>query len=296
MHFWPSMTWHTEGINVVAPVKWRCLDGLMGAFWEADCQSGARGYYLADDPRIMIFFNDVSDSVRISNQSGDFSQQYRPMTRAIFIPAGVPMWTNIGATHRVTHLNLHMHKDRLLRFLAPSLGRSAALAALRSPVEIEDVEAIEALAKLLVDEISQPSRPAIYAESLANSIVASLLDIPAERNETSEGRLTQGQMNKLMVRLNTRGNGRLSVAEMAGAVGLSESWFSTVFKQTTGKTPLQWQLEKRIELAKKLLMESDLSVANIAAQLDFSDQAHLTKVFRHVAGGTPAAWRRLQAR
>jgi len=43
-----------------------------------------------------------------------------------------------------------------------------------------------------------------------------------------------------------------------------------------------------------LLGESDLPVASIAAQLGFSDQAHLTKVFRQIVGETPAAWRRMQ--
>ena len=101
-------------------------------------------------------------------------------------------------------------------------------------------------------------------------------------------------MNKLISRVNARSDCRLTVAEMAATVGLSESWFSHVFKQTTGKTPLQWQLEKRIALAQKLLLESDLSVAGIAAQLGFSDQAHLTKAFRQIAGETPAIWRRMR--
>ncbi|MGU4174065.1 helix-turn-helix domain-containing protein [Pseudomonas aeruginosa] len=45
--------------------------------------------------------------------------------------------------------------------------------------------------------------------------------------------------------------------------------------------------------AQKLLLEGDLTVADIAAQLGFSDQAHLTKAFRQSVGNTPAAWRRL---
>ena len=49
-----------------------------------------------------------------------------------------------------------------------------------------------------------------------------------------------------------------------------------------------------IDLAQKLLVESELTIADIAAQLGFSDQAHLTKAFRQVVGGTPAAWRRMQ--
>jgi AraC-like DNA-binding protein len=84
---------------------------------------------------------------------------------------------------------------------------------------------------------------------------------------------------------------------MAATVGLSESWFSNVFKQTTGKTPLQWQLGKRIDLARDLLIgNGEVTVAGVAAQLGFTDQAHLTKAFRQIVGETPAAWRRLQQR
>jgi AraC family transcriptional regulator len=289
------MDWKTDGIKVVAPVKWRCLDGLVSVLWEAESQAGASGYYLAEDPRIMIYFDDMSAQVNLSNENGDFVRNYRPMTRAIYIPAGVPMWTTTRSLHRFSHLNLHMHKDRLLRFMSPSIGSSAALAALRRPVEIQNIGPIETLAGLLVDEISTPSRHAVYAESLVGSIVTGLLDIPDGEGRTVNGRLTQAQMNRLTARVDALSDCRLSIAEMAQTVGLSESWFANVFKQTTGKTPLQWQLGKRIELAKKLLMESDLSVAEIAAQLSFSDQAHLTKSFRQITCATPAAWRRMQS-
>jgi AraC-like DNA-binding protein len=288
------MIWRTDGIRVTAPVQWRCLDGLVSVLWEAESQSGANGYYLSADPRIMIFFSDVSSHVRISNRDGDFSQYHRPMTRAVYVPAGVPMWTSSNAAHRFSHLNLHMHKDRLLRFLSPSVGASAALTALRSPVEIQDIGAIEALAGLLAGEIVQPTKHAVFAESLVGSIVTGLLDIPEEGSEQASGRLTQAQMNKLIARVDVLNGSRLTVGEMAAVVGLSESWFANVFKQTTGKTPLQWQLSNRIDLAKKQLLDSDMTVAGIAAQLGFADQAHFTKAFRQLAGDTPAAWRRLQ--
>ncbi len=114
------MVWHTEGIRVVAPVKWRRFDGLVGVFWEAESQAGAKGYYLADDPRIMVFFSDVSSRIRMSNRDGELAQHSRPMTRAVYVPAGVPMWTTSKSTHRFSHLNLHLHRDRLMRFLSPS--------------------------------------------------------------------------------------------------------------------------------------------------------------------------------
>ncbi|AOF92975.1 helix-turn-helix domain protein (plasmid) [Sinorhizobium sp. RAC02] len=288
------MTCYTEGIKVLAPVKWRSLDGLVGVFWDAEGQSGAKGYYLSPDPRIVIFFSDVSPFIQMTNREGGMAAHARPMTRAVYVPAGVPLWTSFTSSHRFSHLDLHLHKDRMLRFLSPSVGMSCALAALRRPVEIQDVGAIETLAGLLVDEVSTPTKHAVYAESLVGSIVSGLLDVSDHGTELPNGRLTQAQLNKLIMHVNTRSDGRLSVAEMAETVGLSESWFANVFKQTTGKTPLQWQLARRIDLAQKLLVESELSITDIAAQLGFSDQAHLTKTFRQIVGGTPAAWRRMQ--
>lgn len=289
-----AMTCHTDGIKLLAPVKWRSLDGLVGVFWDAEGHPGARGYYLSPDPRIVIFFNDVSSHIRMTNREGGMTGYSRPMTRAVYVPAGVPLWTSFTAAHRFSHLDLHLHKDRMLRFLSPTVGTSAALAALRRPVEIQDVGAIETLASLLVDEVSGPTKHALYAESLVGAIVSGLLDIQDIGGEAQNGRLTQAQMNRLAARLDARSDGRLTVAEMAETVGLSESWFANVFKQTTGKTPLQWQLGKRIDLARKLLVESELTIADIAAQLGFSDQAHLTKAFRQIAGETPAAWRRVR--
>ncbi len=43
-------------------------------------------------------------------------------------------------------------------------------------------------------------------------------------------------------------------------------------------------MAKRIDLAQQLLADSNMTVAGIAAQLGFTDQAHLTKAFRQVVG------------
>lgn len=294
LSFWHSMIWNAEGIRVVAPVKWRVLDGLVSVFWEAESHSGASGYFLSHDPRIMIFFQDVSSKIQMSSEDGVGALRHRPMSRAIYIPAGVPLRTNTVSSHRFSHLNLHFHKDRLLKYLRPSLGPSMAMAAIQNPIEIQDIGTLEVLAKLIEDEVSNPSQHALYIENLIGAILARLLVQPELNIKQDYGRLTQGQMNKLNARLNISSDGRLSVSDMAATVGLSESWFSNVFKQTTGKTPLQWQLAKRIDRACDLLSASDATVAGIAAQLGFTDQAHLTKAFRQIVGETPAAWRRLQ--
>nr|CAD6617084.1 AraC family transcriptional regulator [Rhizobium sp. Khangiran2] len=294
MSYRHSMTCYTEGIRPLVPAQWRSFDGIVGVYWDAEGQSGAKAYYLSPDPRIVIFFNDVSPHIQMTNREGGIGRDARPMTRAVYVPAGVPLWTAFTSSHRFSHLDIHLHSDRLLRFIAPALGGAAARSILRRPVEIENVGPIETLAELLVEELAAPTRHAVYGESLVGSIATALLDLPAEEKAPASGRLTQAQLKKLRARFDARTDGRLSVAEMAQTVGLSESWFTHVFKLTTGETPQQWQRTRRVALAQKLLTETDLTVAEIALQLGFADQAHLTKAFRQVAGDTPASWRRLQ--
>lgn len=286
----------TQGIRPTCPVRWRGLEGMVGVFWQAEAQKGARGYYLSPDPRIVVFLNDVSPHVLMSNRVDGIDAHGRPLLRASYVPAGMPMWTRFTGPHRFAHLDLHLHRDRLLRLLCPALGRSEALSVLRRPVEIQDSQALTSLTGLLVDELAGPApRHPVFAESLAAGIVTGLLDMPAPGSGgQAKGGLTPLQMRRLKARLLAGQDRRLSVAEMAATVGLSESWFAAVFKQTTSQTPLQWQRSQRIAQAQRLLADPALSVAEVAARLGFSDQAHLTRSFRQVAGETPAAWRRMQ--
>ncbi|MTE00723.1 helix-turn-helix domain-containing protein [Paracoccus sp. YIM 132242] len=294
MSYLHRMTCRTEGIRATVPVRWRGLDGMVGVFWQAEGQAGARGYYLSPDPRIVFFLDDVSSHILMSNRDNAMAGHGRPMMRALYVPAGVPLWSRFTGAHRFSHLDLHVHRDRLLRLLSPSLGASDALSVLRRPVEVQDVPALAALAGLLVDEVTRPARHPVFAESLAGSIATGLLDIPAQGRDRASGGLTPAQMRRLTAALTARPDRRMTVAEMAATVGLSESWFAAVFKQTTGHTPLQWQRGQRIAQAQRLLAETGLTLAEVAARLGFSDQAHLTRAFRQVAGETPAAWRRMR--
>ena len=83
----------------------------------------------------------------------------------------------------------------------------------------------------------------------------------------------------------------LSLAGAAATCGLSRSYFSKAFKATTGKSPHRWLLEHRIDHAKRLLRTSS-PIAEIAIEAGFTDQSHFTRVFTHMVGHPPGAWRR----
>ncbi len=92
--------------------------------------------------------------------------------------------------------------------------------------------------------------------------------------------------------LRSQFNGDLSIADVAGACGLSRSYFIRAFSHTTGQTPHQWQLSCRIEHARELLTTSLLPLAEVAAACGFADQSHFTRVFAQTVGTPPGQWRR----
>ena len=83
----------------------------------------------------------------------------------------------------------------------------------------------------------------------------------------------------------------LAVSEIAREAGVHPGHLARVFFGALGCTIGQYLRAERVERAKTLLARGDQSIAMIAAQVGFSDQAHLTRAFKRVTGVTPGAYR-----
>jgi AraC family transcriptional regulator len=86
----------------------------------------------------------------------------------------------------------------------------------------------------------------------------------------------------------------ISITELAEACGLSAGALVRGFKKSTGVSPHQWLLYRRIDLAIELMSSRDTSLAQIAFNAGFSDQSHFSRVFAQKMGVTPGAWRKSQ--
>jgi AraC family transcriptional regulator len=73
---------------------------------------------------------------------------------------------------------------------------------------------------------------------------------------------------------------------------LSQFHFIRAFKHSVGLSPYQYVLSARISVAKELLSKRDLSIADVALAVGFSDASQLNRVFRKMIGVTPTAFRR----
>lgn len=86
-------------------------------------------------------------------------------------------------------------------------------------------------------------------------------------------------------------NSDLTLSSLAGIAGLSRFHFSRAFKATTGETPYQHVLRRRIERAKSLLAVSQMSIGEVATNAGFQDIAHFQKTFRTWVGVTAKQYR-----
>src|SRR6202162_1929600 len=84
----------------------------------------------------------------------------------------------------------------------------------------------------------------------------------------------------------------VALKEVARECGLSVSYFSHAFRRTLGVAPHQWLIEQRVVLSKDKLRDDGLSLSDVAIECGFSDQSHLTRIFRQTVGVSPGAWRR----
>ena len=84
----------------------------------------------------------------------------------------------------------------------------------------------------------------------------------------------------------------VALREVARECGVSVGHFSHAFRRTLGVAPHEWLIEQRVVLSKEKLRDDGLSLSDVAAECGFSDQSHLTRVFRQAVGVSPGAWRR----
>lgn len=82
-------------------------------------------------------------------------------------------------------------------------------------------------------------------------------------------------------------NSRISSTHVAVALGVSVSHLGRTFKQVRGMTFERFVMQRRVDLAKRLLLDPSYNVSQAAEKCGFSDPAYFARVFRKVSGCTP---------
>jgi AraC family transcriptional regulator, transcriptional activator of pobA len=83
-----------------------------------------------------------------------------------------------------------------------------------------------------------------------------------------------------------------STAELARTLGYTPGHLTTILRERTGRTVMDWLTERRMTESRRLLLDTDLPLSAIATRVGYSDAAYLVRRFRIAHGTTPQQWRR----
>ncbi len=163
------------------------------------------------------------------------------------------------------------------------------------PGAATDDHFIAPLASALVDLAARDElATTLLAELLGLAIATHLGQTRAGSHQmvsTKPGTMSPRKVRLLESFVDSRLDSQISLRALAAQADLSMFHFARCFRKSTGMTPHQFVTRQRIERARELLRNPNLSVANVALRCGFSQPSHFSEVFRRVVGSSPRQYR-----
>jgi AraC family transcriptional regulator len=222
----------------------------------------------------------------------------------VLVPAGQPTYWRGPTNSPMSNLSIYLQPELVAQTAASSdLDRDR--------IELMDCFSrydphLHQIAIMLLAELKSGGiMGELYVESLTQALVIHLLrhysslqpalaepilgtrryangTIIADRHSLIPSRLQQS-IDYIHAHL----DGDLSMVQIASSVNTSPTYFASLFKTATGISLHQYVIKQRVERAKLLLETTDLPISNIASQVGFSSQSHLTQHCKSLTGMTP---------
>jgi AraC family transcriptional regulator len=152
------------------------------------------------------------------------------------------------------------------------------------------------IAAELAHEATQPAIGGpLYAEALAVQLAVHLLRTYATCQLKAPGdacRLSEREMRLLEDYVDAHLHHNITLEDLAQALGMGVWTLNRHLRRTQNASAYAFVVKRRIQRAKELLGLGDLSLKEIAAAVGFSDQAHMTRMFRAKLGMTPGQYRK----
>lgn len=134
----------------------------------------------------------------------------------------------------------------------------------------------------------------LYAAVLADALVVHFLSRYAAARpplRQASGGLAPSKLRRTIAYIQDHLEQALSLSTLAAVAQTSPAHFARLFKQATGRTPHQYVITCRMAYAKRLLVETDMPLSEIAPQVGCADQSHFTALFGKHVSMTPQVYR-----
>jgi AraC family transcriptional regulator len=207
-------------------------------------------------------------------------------------PAGVPLL----AYRPVEAVPRKEHDPRFAEYASTDLPstQDCSLEKLRNAV----VDLLHAVSRAFQDEPEEAYGCVLHAAELlrkeASSAIAGLnLDGGQSAGPpTLRGGLAPWMVRRVSTHIETHLDSAISSADLAGLIKQSVYHFCRAFRESFNESPHRYVMRRRIERAQGLMLQTNMSLAQVAIECGLADQAHLNKSFRRFVGESPSAWRR----
>jgi len=87
--------------------------------------------------------------------------------------------------------------------------------------------------------------------------------------------------------------GPLSLRDVAREVGMTPGHLTTIVRRRTGRTVVEWIIERRMAESRRLLADTELSIQEVARRVGIPDPGYFSRLFRRTHGTSPRSWRGL---
>jgi AraC family transcriptional regulator len=134
----------------------------------------------------------------------------------------------------------------------------------------------------------------LFLDCIEQALAVALVNNYAVRRPSPRiyrGGLTPARLRKVVELVHAEMEGDLSLEELADAAGLSITHFSQTFRESTGQSPHQFVLHRRVDRAKEMLRAAEMRVLDVAVACGFKTQQHFARVFRQLCGASPTEYR-----
>ncbi|MGH9949812.1 MAG: helix-turn-helix domain-containing protein [Pyrinomonadaceae bacterium] len=184
------------------------------------------------------------------------------------------------------------HRDSIVLFVSENAFASKPTIAEIHQFKDEQIEHIAMALKSEVESGYVSGR--VYGESICTALSAHLTNQYSTvrvQDRIQNAKLTPGNLQKITKYIDANLHEDLRLSDLAEIVGLNQYRFAHNFKDTTGYAPHQFIVRLRLERAKKMLRETEMSVTEIAYAVGYGSPSRFTQSFRRHNGITPSAYR-----
>jgi AraC family transcriptional regulator len=146
---------------------------------------------------------------------------------------------------------------------------------------------------LMHESVDASTNEGIGLECIATAIALGICQHARALPEVAKTgpRLAPKQIRAVQAYVEMHLHQQISLADLAGAAGLSSFHFLRSFKGSLGSTPARYVMDRRLERARYLLKISNSTISEVGLSVGFEDVSHFSRAFRRATGVTPSAFR-----